>query len=234
MPTKIISRYISTNGQLDTTFNSGFGFDADVDDLLLDTNQNIIAVGQFSSYNNNLRQHIARISPSAVLWTARLIRVPGPTARFGPAALQPDGQILIAGDFTTYNNTNRSFIARLNQDGSVDPSFDPGVGPNGDIFSMSVQTNGQIVIGGAFTTVDGTNLNYIARLNADGSLDTSFNPGYGFGANNLVNSVVVQTNGQILVGGLFTQVGNIGGEGIARLNTGRVRGHQFQYGNWGQ
>ena len=209
---------LTTSGQLDTTFNTGYGFDNDVEALAVDSNANIIAVGEFHSYNNALSKGIARITPSGALDPTFNTGL-GANSTVWATAIQPNGQILIAGDFTTFNSTNRNYIARLNQDGSVDSSFDPVVGPNADIYSIAVQTNGQIVIGGAFTQVDGTNLNYIARLNADGSLDTTFNPGYGFGANNVVNSVVVQPDGRILLGGLFTQVGNLGGEGLARLNS---------------
>jgi len=214
---------VNTDGQLDTSFNAagGYngGFDADVDALILDASNNIIAVGQFNSYNGTLSRGIARLLPNGTLDPSFNPGL-GTTAnsKVSTVVVQPDGQILIAGNFTTYNSTNRNYIARLNPDGSVDPTFDPVVGPNGPINSIALQTNGQIVIGGNFTQVDGTNLNYIARLNADGSLDTSFNPGYGFGANNVVDSVVVQPDGKILMGGLFTQVGNIGGAGIDRLN----------------
>ncbi len=62
--------------------------------------------------------------------------------------------------------------------------------------------------GDAFTTLAGQTRNYLGRLNADGSLDTSFTNG----ANNYVYSLAVQADGKILVGGLFTNVGRPGAE----------------------
>jgi hypothetical protein len=55
-------------------------------------------------------------------------------------ALQPNGQLVVAGEFTSVNSTNRNNIARLNSDGSLDPTFDPGIGPN-DISSMRSRFN---------------------------------------------------------------------------------------------
>src|SRR6185503_17925654 len=61
--------------------------------------------------------------------------------------------------------------------GDVDLSFDPGSGVNGPVNSVAVQPDGKVVIGGAFTTVKGLKRFKIARLNADGSGDGSFDPG---------------------------------------------------------
>src|SRR5207253_2492897 len=99
-------------------------------------------------------------------------------------ALQPDGKILAVGDFTTMGSggtgTNaRNRIARLNVDGSLDSSFNPGA--NAPITTVALQPDGKILVGGGFTTLGGggtgtTARNRIGRLNADGSLDATFNP----------------------------------------------------------
>jgi hypothetical protein len=60
--------------------------------------------------------------------------------------------------------------------GDVDPSFDPGTGANNNVNHIALQTDGKVLIGGGFTTVQGVSRNRIARLNTDGALDTSFNP----------------------------------------------------------
>ena len=65
-------------------------------------------------------------------------------------------------------------MARLNADGSLDPSFNPGAGPNGTVNAVVVDTNGLVIIGGDFDSVDGSAYGGVARLNVDGSLDTSF------------------------------------------------------------
>ncbi|MEP6917202.1 MAG: FG-GAP-like repeat-containing protein, partial [Acidobacteriota bacterium] len=126
-------------------------------------------------------------------------------------AVQPDGKIIIGGSFTTLGGGGtgvnaRSYLGRVNPDGSLDASFNPGA--NNSVLSVCVQTDGKILVGGNFTTLGGggtgtTTRNYIGRLNADGSLDTSFNPG----ANARVHVIATQRDGRILVGGDFTMLG---------------------------
>src|SRR5437867_1410324 len=71
--------------------------------------------------------------------------------------------------------TTRSLAAP----GDVDLSFDPGSGPDGIVYAIGVQPDGKVIIGGGFATVNGVASSGIARLNADGSTDSSFNPGSG-------------------------------------------------------
>ncbi len=130
---------------------------------------------------------------------------------------QPDGRVIIAGDFTTVGGVSRNRVARLNADGSVDAEFDPnanGTVVYGTVFSVSVQADGKILLGGQFTTVGGLSRNYVARLNADGSVDTGFNPN----ANGTVYSLSVQSDGKILLGGNFTTVRGLSRNNVARLN----------------
>ena len=79
-------------------------------------------------------------------------------------------------------------------------AFNPGAG--GTVYSLAVQADGKILVGGYFTTLGGQARSSLGRLNADGSLDTAFNPG----ANNNVYCLLVQADGEILVGGLFLHV----------------------------
>ncbi len=111
---------------------------------------------------------------------------PNANGLISSVVVQADGKIIIGGAFTALqpngssNSTARNRIARLNQDGTVDTTFNPNA--NDQIYQILVQPNGQILIGGAFTTLQpagaatATARNHIARLNADGSLDTTFNP----------------------------------------------------------
>ncbi|MBK8466166.1 MAG: hypothetical protein IPL32_10085 [Chloracidobacterium sp.] len=125
--------------------------------------------------------------------------------------VQADGKILLGGVFTTLSPNGgtpvvRNHIARLNPDGTLDAAFDPNV--NGSIVAIAVQSNGQILIGGLFTTVSpngsaAVTRNNIARLNSDGTLDANFDPN----ANGNIFSLAVQTDGKVLAGGLFTTIG---------------------------
>ncbi|WP_198973221.1 delta-60 repeat domain-containing protein, partial [Xylophilus sp. ASV27] len=69
----------------------------------------------------------------------------------------------------------RNYLARLNADGSLDTGFNPGA--NSTVYSLAVQPDGKVLVGGAFNQLGGQRRNGLARLNADGSLDTGFDPG---------------------------------------------------------
>jgi uncharacterized delta-60 repeat protein len=128
--------------------------------------------------------------------------------------LQPDGKILICGSFTTVNGVNRGRIARLNSDGTLDTSFNPPGGANANVNDLDLQADGKIVIGGDFTGVNFTDRFYVARLNADGSLDTSFNAS----TNSPLLTVKVQSDGKVLIGGSFNVVDGQTRRGYAKLN----------------
>lgn len=123
---------------------------------------------------------------------------------------QPDGKIIVAGEgFTEYDGVSRNNIARINTDGSIDSTFDPGSGVDCGINSAAIQSDGKIVIGGCFSVYDGVARNHVARLNSDGSLDTSFNPGVYFsnqGLNLQIYAISVLSDGRIVVGGKFSAV----------------------------
>ena len=133
-------------------------------------------------------------------------------ALFDSVAIQPDGKILIGGPFSFgYVNSQTGTISyngivRLNADGSRDTVFVPATTSNGqegrftEVSALALQSDGKILIGGRFTSVGGQTRNRIARVNADGTLDTSFNPNL----NNGVYGIALQSDGKIIVGGYFT------------------------------
>ncbi len=142
-------------------------------------------------------------------------------------AMQPDGKMIIAGTFSSVLGVTRNHIARLNADGTLDMTFDPNAAPtNAGVFSVVVQPDGKILIGGSFLTLQpngapsATTVKRLARLNSDGTLDSAFFPE----PNANVNAVVVQPDGLILVGGLFSSIdepnngGPVGRNRMARLN----------------
>ena len=122
-----------------------------------------------------------------------------------------DNKILVGGFFTTLGTTTVGKISKLNADGSRDTSFNAGgFGfTGGDVYVIEVQSDGKILVGGSFTTYNGATCNKnIVRLNADGSLDTSFVPsGIGF-ADGSVRAIAIQSDGKILVGGSLTNYGD--------------------------
>jgi len=76
------------------------------------------------------------------------------------------------------NGVARNSIARLNANGTLDNAFQSALSGSGNaVYSMAVQSDGKVVIGGNFMTIGGMSRNNIARLNPDGSLDTGFQNG---------------------------------------------------------
>ena len=94
-----------------------------------------------------------------------------------------------------------SQFAKASNAGQVDTSFPIGVAFNSTVVASAIQSDGKILVGGYFSTYNGSTTNGIARLNTDGSIDTSFVTGTGF--NDIVNTLTIQTDGKILVGGNF-------------------------------
>lgn len=152
---------------------------------------------------------------------------------------QPDGRILICGNFTQFDGTNRSYIARLNADGTLDNSFQAEV--SYWVRTMALQPDGKIIIGGFFNNVEAASRNLIARLNPDGSLDYSFDPGSG-GSGTLGTGIdgksdpfifytALQPDGKIIITGNFTTFNGVGRNGIARLNTNGTLDVTFNVGS---
>jgi len=137
-------------------------------------------------------------------------------------ARQADGRVVVAGAFAAFNESPRNRIARLNLDGSLDSSFDPGAGADDDINAVAIQPDGRIVIGGFFTQFNGVSRSGIARLNATGSLDMSFDPGTGVEtliSYPQVHAVGLHADGRIVIGGFFSKVHGVSRDGIPQLNT---------------
>ena len=89
-------------------------------------------------------------------------------------AIQNDNKILIGGNFDRVDGIVRNRLARLNPDGSVDASFDVGQGFNSTVAVIKVLPNGKILVGGYFSTFNSQSVGALARLNPDGTLDSSF------------------------------------------------------------
>ncbi|MBC7909563.1 MAG: delta-60 repeat domain-containing protein, partial [Pyrinomonadaceae bacterium] len=127
-------------------------------------------------------------------------------------AIQPDGKILIGGQFTDILGAHRDNIARLNPDGTLDTTFNPGV--TGSVNAIVVEADGRILVGGGYTNIAGQMRNNLARLDATGALDMTFNPN----PNAFIIALVEQWDGAILAGGAFTSIGGQMRNNLARLD----------------
>jgi hypothetical protein len=135
--------------------------------------------------------------------------------------VQPDGKVLIGGDFTSIDGATYRGVARLNSNGSLDAGFNPGIGANGIVYSLGLEADGDVLIGGTFNQVAGVQRVRLARLKGTGALDLEFNPGQG--PNGTVYAIVVAPDHKIVIGGSFTAVNNQPRGGVARIS-----GDEFQ------
>ncbi len=146
-------------------------------------------------------------------------------------ALQTDGRILIGGDFSNVGGQPRTKAARLNANGTLDTTFQnpnvTGVAGNDEVYAIARQGDGKVLIGGIFNSVGGQTRIGLARLNADGTLDTGFVPNLNAG----VIDLVLQPDGKILIGGYFTSVDGQARNRVARLNTDGSLDTSFQDAN---
>jgi len=208
-----VARYLA-DGHLDFSYQPA-SVEGGVTAMARQRDDKLLMVGSFTTIGEFARARIARLNADGSVDTTF---DPGEGVTITPnaLALTKDGKILIGGAFTTVNGLPRNRIVRLNSDGSVDSTFDPGAGPNVSVWSILAQNDGKVLIGGTFQSVNHVSRNHIARLNADGSLDTSFDPGQG--ADNTVLAIAVDDRGKIFIGGSFTQYNSLPRAHIARIN----------------
>jgi uncharacterized delta-60 repeat protein len=220
-------------GQLSATGSWNPSFDRSANSSVLtvavQANGQILFGGGFTWLDGyaTARNRIAPLNPNGSL-DSNFGAGDGANSYVSALAVQSDGKILIGGGFSTLGfgsglvgSAPRNYIGRLNANGSLDTSFNPGAGGpswGGDVQALVVQADGKILVGGFFYTLGGggtgtTARNHIGRLNADGSVDASFNPG----ANSTVKAFAMQADGKILVGGDFTTLGD-GGTGTTTRN----------------
>jgi uncharacterized delta-60 repeat protein len=214
----------NADGSVDTAFNPGAN--NWVRALAVQPDRKILVAGRFTTLGGATRNYIGRLNADGSLDSSFTPDAGGRDSAYDPPealaiAVQTDGKILVGGVFTGLGGATRNYIGRLNANGSVDVAFDPGT--DSFVYAIVVQPDGKILVGGRFGRLGGggigtTTRNNIGRLNADGSLDTSFNPG----ANSYVHTFAVQPDGKILVGGLFTTLGGGGTGSTTRHHIGRL------------
>lgn len=219
---------VNEDGTIDHSFETGLGFNNDVAALEIQPDGKILVGGFFTMFNGVPMNNIARLNPDGSLDPSFIIGS-GFNGSVREIRIQADNKILVGGSFTSFNGTPRNRIARLNQDGSLDTSFDPGTGFNAVVLALSLQTDGKIIAGGSFITFNGASCKRACRLNADGSLDASFVTGSGF--DNVVHTIKIQLDQKILFGGSFTSYNSTSEERVVRLNPDGANDISFNIGS---
>ena len=184
-------------------FSGGTGFDIEPFAITTLSNNYSYISGWFTTYNGTGANNIIKLNTAGGIDTSfsygsGFINTIDTEFTLN-ALLQSTGKLIVYGKFNRYNGTTVPNIVRLNTDGSLDTTFNSGgTGPTGQISGMAIDSSDKIII----TNIEyynGVLVNYICRLNSDGTLDTSFNSGgAGFGAGD-VYKVQINSDGRYVV-----------------------------------
>jgi|GEM_PF-3023750 len=208
---------LNADGSLDSTFNSaGTGADGGISAISVLPDGKILIGGAFTGYNGTYIRGLVRLDADGTLDESFNVGT-GFNGSIGHMVVLPDNKILVSGSFTTYNDISRSWMARLNSDGTLDQTFDPGSGPDIYPYDMIVLPDGKIMIGGTFSSYNGTPRKCVARIHPDGALDTTFDPGSG-ASNGSVYTIAAQSDGKVILGGFFIYLYGQGTGHVLRLN----------------
>lgn len=197
---------LNENGTLDSNFKVGFN---SIPTKIIQLSDKKILVGGFFSYASNtndpLRAPVYTLGVRQQMRITKLKETGEFDAEFSGGinnnwpqhtppisgvtvdsmAVQPDGKIFIGGTFSKYNNEDRNGILRLNRDGTLDASFNPGTGLsatgsektlfeiNFNCRVVTILNNTQILVGGRFLSYNNTGSNFIVRINNDGTREKS-------------------------------------------------------------
>jgi uncharacterized delta-60 repeat protein len=233
----------SQDGEVDLTFNTPVhtsapninGFEdqfgvASVFSAKILANGKLLVYGKFDSYQGVTVNDVAVLNTDGTLDTTFSAGT-GITENFNTGAqqtldVQPDGKILIAGSFTTFNGLAANNLVRLNTDGSVDHSFIPALPFHAYITCIKLQNDGRILCAGSFAGEFEDPKGDIIRLTTDGSIDTSFTTGTGFTMSlplaepdpGFVYTIAIQDDNKILAGGYFARYNGVTKFNLVRLN----------------
>ena len=194
--------------------NVNGAFNVAVSVAVVQTDGKILIGGAFSTVSPNgggtvTRNNLARLNPDGTLDTGFN---PNANGVVSAIAIQSDGKVLVAGDFTNIGGQPRNGMARLDATTGLADSFDPN--PGHGVYALVVQADDKILVGGFFTNIGGQERNNIARLDATTGLADSFDPD----ASSTVTKIVLQRDGRILVAGSFSAVGGQKRASFARLD----------------
>jgi uncharacterized delta-60 repeat protein len=222
---------LNPNGSVDPGFvpaaiADNIAFHPTVLSIVLQADGRIVIGGQFTDVGGLSRNGIARLDADG-----KIDGTFDPGAGTGPGnyrglyravnslALRPDGKIIAGGSFTNIASITQYYVGQFNTNGSLDTNFAPSLAlASGGLLAVQVELDGKVLIGGDIVRFDGLNPTNIARLNPNGSLDSTFNPGAGpSGAYPSVRAMAIQSDGKVVVGGGFTAFNGVKSSYIARL-----------------
>lgn len=218
---------LNRDGSVDLEFATGSGFAMGGSQPVVtvltpaaDSSGDIYVGGLFSAYNGTSINNIARMNSDGTLDSSFSVGS-GFNGAVRAITLAPDGSgdILVGGDFTSYNSTASNRIIRLRMDGSIVGTFNAGSGFNASVYSIAAVpgASGDVYVGGRFINYNTTTTGRIVRLNSDGSVDASFATGTGFDGTVRTIAPAIDGSDYLYVGGEFHSYNGTSSIRIIRL-----------------
>ncbi|MDO7848004.1 T9SS type A sorting domain-containing protein [Hymenobacter sp. M29] len=225
-------------GVVDAAFSQNTGAVSGVSQVLgLPTGQYLLAGGGAIIAGRTTRNELLRLNADGTAdatFTAGTGAALNGSPGFGQLyAVQPDGKIIVAGYFDHYNGVAAAGVVRLNNNGSVDNSFNVGTGfdPLALPGSVAVQVDGKILLGGEFDAFNGQPAAGLVRLNANGSVDATFTSP--LLVSSYTEGIVVQPDGKVLINGFLNLPSSTSRyAGLARLLSSGVLDPNFVTSNF--
>ena len=193
----------NNDGSVDSSFSIGTGFDASVRAIAIQSDDKILVGGDFGFFNGSTYRNIIRLNSDGTV-DSTFNSVPGFDGSVYSIVVRSDNKIYVGGSFSFYNSQASPSIIRLTSAGFTDTLFNIGLGFNGPVYSISIQSDDSLIVGGAFNGYNGAfTQNNIIHLLDDGTYESSnFVSGTGF--NNSVYFIKLLSNSNLLIVGAFT------------------------------
>lgn len=203
---------IDNSGNAVSAYNANIGGDATIYTSLLLDNGQIIIGGNFIGVGNDDASFLAMINSDGSLDnTFHMNMGVGPNRKVNSIVQNIDGSFIIGGAFSEFNDNYTGTLVKLDATGSFDATFDPKVqvkNVGSGVNKIMLQSDGKIIVGGLFDYVDNTQKHSIARLNADGTIDNTYNSANVLISTSRILDIEFQSDGKALIGG---RIGSSGG-----------------------
>jgi uncharacterized delta-60 repeat protein len=222
---------LNPDGTRDATFNVGTGFNVLASRVLVQSDGKIVVVGGFTTYSGSSQSGIVRLNTDGTRDTTFNVGTGVNNNQITSLSIQSDGKYIVGGNYLTYSGSSSVRITRINTDGTLDTTFNTGAGSNGFIYATPIQSDGKIIVVGAFTSYSGSAVANIIRLNTDGTRDATFNVGTGLNSS-ATNAIIEPSTNKVIVVGNFTTYKGLSTDTtrIIRLDTNGNRDTSFVSG----
>ncbi|MBO2009354.1 T9SS type A sorting domain-containing protein [Hymenobacter negativus] len=192
------------------------GANSDVFALKLGSNGDVYIGGDFTQAGGAATSFLTKWNGTAWSSLGSAAVSNGLNRQINALTVAANGDVYVGGYFTQAGGTAANYIAKWN--GTTWSSLGSGVanGLNGEVFALTIGSNGDVYAGGNFTQAGGLPANYIARWN--GSAWSSMGTGPSNGVNYFVRTLAVASNGDLYAGGNFSQAGGTAANNVAKWN----------------